>query len=174
LSFCVIEPVKKYYNSKLVSQSGLRSNSQNIISVTIFVIRWRRWEEVICITVTSYITRFSVLALRRDLFACTDLVFSRVIYSRRRLYALRTTSGAVQHRQFRRCYMRIGMRVCAHRAIWEISRRVRRRPRAKTWRKYTCMRLSIAPQSLLSANAYLFTARRDIFRIDVRIYVTWE
>lgn len=31
------------------------------------------------------------------------------------------------------------------------------------------MRLSIAPQSLLSADAYLFTAQRDIFPIDVRI-----
>jgi len=48
----------------------------------------------------SYVLHHSLgafLALRRDLFACTGLVFSRVIYSRRRLYALRITSGAVQH-----------------------------------------------------------------------------
>lgn len=68
--------------------------------------------------------------------------------------------------------MRAHVRVCA---IREISCRVRRRPCGKMWRECTCVGgLSIAPQSLLSASAYLFTARRDTFRIDVRIYVTWE
>lgn len=104
-------------------------------------------------------------------------MFSRMIYSRRRA-AL--TSFFAQHHQFRLCRTRISMRACiracAHRTIAGKSGiESGDAPCIKMWREYTCVRLLIAPQSLLSASAYLFTARCDIFRIDVRrIYVTWE
>lgn len=173
---------KVYRKSRLRLRSRF-TKSQSMISVTMFrcyLMKMSRGSAiyVICITVASYITRsalfwFSVTSrsLRPYSASC---VFSSDLFKAPPLCPS-SRNEAAQHRQFRRCYMRACIYIrTVHGAIREISCRVRRRPRVKTWREYTCMRLSIAPQSLLSAGAYLFTARHDVFRIDVRIYVTWE
>lgn len=89
---------------------------------------------------------------------------------------------ATQHRRLRRCLCAnkcVCMRVytysaCTHTRTREISCNPATPVRVLKRGVDTCLRLSIAPQSLVSTSCYLFTDRRDIFRIDIRIYVTWE
>lgn len=84
---------------------------------------------------------------------------------------------ATQHRRLRRYYARtscVFARACIHTRTEEISCNPATPVRALKRGVDTCLRLSIAPQSLVSTSCYLFTGRHDIFRIDIRIYVTWE
>lgn len=69
--------------------------------------------------------------------------------------------------------------VCLRARVYTLAQRISRVIRRRPWRALkrgvdTWLRLSIAPQSLVCTSCYLFTGRRDIFRIDIRIYVTWE
>lgn len=120
---------------------------------------------VICITVTSCITRSALFwssVTSRSLRLYQRLVFSPVIYSRRRLCALPRATG-LQHRRFRCCYMRIDIRACVRTCVHrEISCRVRRRPYVKTRRVYVYAVIDCSPKPTFHGLLFIYGPTRYI------------